>query len=267
MKNNIALIGYGALAKTFLNLFETHLKDFYNLKGIYVNKDNRREEIKKDGFKTYGNFSELLEDELDYVVEFASAEAVKEYGYEILQSGISLIIISVGALSDDKFFENLKMSAENNKSEIYIASGAIGGFDLMRTFSLDSNMTSVIRTIKSPESLVGAPYLEGKVLSLEKAETIFEGNAKDAIKGFPKNVNVAVATSIATTGLENTKATIVSDPKALNNTHTIFLENKIASATIEINSKKDPKNPKSSIITAWSVVSLLKNLCSKVKFF
>lgn len=267
MKKNIAVIGYGALAKTFLNLFEVHLRNFYNLKGIYADKIERQEEIRKDGYHAYSNISDLLQDKLDIVAEFASAEAIKEYGVGILNSGASLIVVSVGALRDSNLFENLKVAAENSNSEIYIASGAIGGFDLMRTFSLDSNMSLSIQTTKSPESLVGAPFLQGKNLSLDETEVIFDGNAKNAISGFPKNVNVAVAASIATVGLENTQVKIVSNPSAENNTHKISLENKIASASIEITSKKDPKNPKSSIITAWSVVSLLKNLCSKVKFF
>ena len=40
-----------------------------------------------------------------------------------------------------------------------------------------------------------------------------------------------------------------------------------AKAIIEISSKIDPKNPKSSVTAAWSVAALLKNLASPVQYF
>ncbi|NLD17025.1 MAG: aspartate dehydrogenase [Tissierellia bacterium] len=267
MKKKIAVIGYGALSKVFLSLFKEHLADDYEINGILIKNEEKRREAEKNDYKTYKTLEELLLHNPDYVAEFASASAIKEYAIGILNKGINLIIISVGALEDNNFYEKIQTAAKKSGSKIHIASGAIGGFDLMRTFSLDSNAVAKIQTTKSPESWEGAPYLENKTLSKIESEIVFQGNAKEAIKGFPKNVNVAVATSIAVSGVEDTQVELISDSNFKDNTHKIFLESKVAKATIEITAKKDLNNPKSSVITAWSVVALLKNINDVVMFF
>lgn len=267
MKKKIAVIGYGALSKVFLSLFKEHLADDYEINGILIKNEEKRREAEKNDYKTYKTLEELLLHNPDYVAEFASASAIKEYAVDILNKGVNLIIISVGALEDNSFYDKIQNSAKNSGAKIHIASGAIGGFDLMRTFSLDPNAIAKIQTSKSPESWAGAPYLENKNLSKTEKEIIFQDNAKKAIKGFPKNVNVAVATSIAVSGVENTQVELISNPKSKDNTHKIFLESKVAKATIEITAKKDLNNPKSSVITAWSVVALLKNINDVVMFF
>ena len=45
------------------------------------------------------------------------------------------------------------------------------------------------------------------------------------------------------------------------------MENEKAKAVVEITSKPDPKNPKSSVTAAWSVAALLKNLADPVQYF
>lgn len=267
MKKKIAVIGYGALSKIFLDLFKIHLANDYDINGILIKNQDKRNDAISLGYNTYGNLEELFLDKPDYVAEFASASAIKEYSIEILNKGINLIIVSVGALEDENFYKEIKNAAINSGAEIFVASGAIGGFDLMRTFALDSSAQAKIQTSKSPKSWDGAPYLENITLSKSNKEIIFQGNAKEAIKGFPKNVNVAVATSIAVSGVENTQVELISVPEAKGNTHKISLESQVAKATIEITAKKDLNNPKSSVITAWSVVALLKNLVDVIKFF
>ena len=148
-----------------------------------------------------------------------------------------------------------------------VASGAVGGFDLLRTFQLMGNNKAKIENFKAPSSLKGAPYLEKNPLSEEQTQKIFTGNAKKAIEGFPKNVNVAVASAITSVGTEDMQVEITSCPGEKNNIHRITTENNLGKAVIEITSKPDPENPRSSIITAWSIVALLENLAGYIQFF
>ena len=53
---------------------------------------------------------------------------------------------------------------------------------------------------------------------------VFQGTAKEAISGFPKNVNVAVALSIAGIGVDRTVVKIVADPDATKTQHEIRVE-------------------------------------------
>ena len=96
------------------------------------------------------------------VVEFASVEAVREYGPAVLDAGIPLVVASVGAFADEAFLAEMKERAERAGARIYVASGAIGGFDVMRTLALEEGARVTIVNRKAPESLAGAPFLEGK---------------------------------------------------------------------------------------------------------
>ena len=207
----------------------------------------------------------MLESDAEIIVEIAGGSAVREYGRQILEQGHDLIVTSVGALEDPKLKELLIQTAIETERQIYVTSGAVGGFDLMQIFSLMDKMgiksNAEICSTKRPESLQQDSYSD------DKKRILFEGNAKNAIREFPKNVNVAVAAGLASVGTSKISVKVVSDPEISGNTHEIMLENNLAKASIKIQAVPDAKNPKSSIITAWSVVALLESIVSPIKFF
>lgn len=47
-----------------------------------------------------------------------------------------MIVLSIGAFADHEFFGQIKAAAAGHKTRVYIASGAVGGFDVLRTISL-----------------------------------------------------------------------------------------------------------------------------------
>lgn len=264
---NIAVIGYGALGKILTAAIVEKLSKDYHLKGIFDTAlDSKSVEIAGREIPLYPSFDALIEDETDLVVEIAGVGAVRAYIVPLLESGKDVVIASVGALSDDSLYAEIRETAANLKRKVHITSGAIGGFDIMRTLQLMGGATSEIQSTKAPKSLNGAPYLK-EDLPADRKITAFEGNAREAIQGFPKNTNVSVATGIVTSGPDDTGVRIVSDPESKGNTHRVTVENDRAKAVIEISSKPDPSNPKSSITAAWSVVALLENLASPVQFF
>lgn len=89
---------------------------------------------------------------------------------------------------------------------------------------------------------------------------MFTGNAKQAIATFPRRVNVAVATSLATTGPEITGVTMHSVPGWVGDDHCITAEIEGVKAVVDICSS-------TSAIAGWSVVGLLRNLASPVCFY
>ena len=88
---------------------------------------------------------------------------------------------------------------------------------------------------------------------------VFEGGVQEAIKGFPKNINVGVITALASEN-PHTKVKIVSDPEVHSNTHKIIYRSALADAVMEFSGKPDPANPKSSTTAALSAAACLKNL-------
>lgn len=263
----ISIIGYGALGKILTRAVLEKLEYAYEIAGIY---DQAKIDAPQAGAKpihVYTTFEELLKNDADIVVEIAGVGAVRAYGQKVLAAKKDLIITSVGALADDRLYVDLRKAAEKNGRRIHIPSGAVGGFDIIRTIALMGGADVEIESTKAPKSLNGAPYLEERVLPADEKREIFAGDARAAIAGFPKNTNVAVATAITGVGVEKTRVRIISDPEAAGNTHRIHAENERAAADIAITSKPDPANPKSSVTAAWSVAALLADLASPVRFF
>lgn len=263
MKSTVALLGYGALSRIFLEVFQNNLSDQYELTGIFT----RTIPEEQNGLFFYPNLNALLEAKPDYVLEFAGGEAVAAYGERVLRSGSHLILVSIGALADDALYARLRQAAQEAGSKLYLASGAIGGFDVLRTMSLVGADQVVIENRKAPASLNGAPYLNGKALPEDTQTTVFRGSARQAIAAFPKNVNVAVAAALAASDVDHAQVEIRSIPSLKQNTHIIRAESPLADVRLEISSKPNPVNPKSSTITAWSVAALLDDLASPVQFF
>lgn len=264
----VALIGAGSLGHIFAGHFNEVLGGSYQLTGVMARTvEHSRQLAEEYGCRYYESLEELLKDQPDYVVELAGRDAVRLYAEKILTHKSSLVVASVGAMADETFSRKLEETAKENDVKVYLTSGAIGGFDLMRTLAAQKHIEAEITTTKAPGSLNGAPYLAGRLLSETEEETVFGGNAEDAIKGFPKNVNVAVATGIATCGVKETKVTIRSNPKTMKNSHFIHLKGENTEIRIQVETAPDKNNPKSSVLTAWSVLALLKNLESPIQFF
>ena len=261
----VALLGCGALAR----LFALHLSEVLpdvRLTGAFCRTtDVCQTFASRFGCRAAASLDELLADNPDYVIEFAGGGAVRAHARAVLEK-TNLITASIGAFADPAFLEDLESVARAHGTRLFLPNGAVGGLDLLQTFALMGGARLEIENEKAPRSLNGAPYLAGRALSEAHPETVFTGSVQDAIAGFPKNVNVAVAASVAASA-PDALVTIHSVPGAAENTHRIKIRNDLMHAELTIASKPDPANPKSSTSTAWSVLALLKNLTSSVVIF
>ncbi len=88
---------------------------------------------------------------------------------------------------------------------------------------------------------------------------IFEGSAREAAKGFPANLNVAAALSLAGIGPDRTIVEIWADPKLDRNKHAIEVEADSASFAMSI-ANVPSENPKTGRITALSVIAALRKM-------
>lgn len=266
-KYKLAIIGSGSLGSIIGEYVHKEMHEDYEILGILArNKENTKRLANTLNAKIYDNLEEMIKDSPDYIIEAASPSVVKEMGIKILKGGINFIPLSVGAFADEDFYKKATKTALENNSRVHIPSGAVGGFDVLAGAMLMGDANVSIDTQKSPQSLNGAPYLKGRELSEDKTEEVFRGFAKEAIKEFPKNVNVAVATAIATTGVDNTKVSIDSIPGKKGNRHEIKLKGENINISIAIESIPSSDNPKSSTLAAYSVIALLKNLVSPISF-
>ncbi|MGZ7120118.1 MAG: aspartate dehydrogenase domain-containing protein, partial [Methanobacterium sp.] len=120
-------------------------------------------------------------------------------------------------------------------------------------------------TRKQPKSWYGTIAEEKVNLeTISEPYCIFDGNARDAAKLFPENVNVSAALSLAGIGFEKTKVHVYVDPTINMNTHTIVAKGFFGQVEISVQNKPFKQNPKSSPIVAMSVAKVLRNLTTSV---
>lgn len=266
-KYKIGIIGSGSLGTTIGEVINRELGRDYKILGVLSgHKENARKLSNKLECRAYDNLDEMIKDKPDYIIEAASPEVAKNTAIKILENSINFIPLSVGALADKEFYKKLEEVARKNHSRVHIPSGAVGGFDVLSSSVLMEDMEVSISTEKAPKSLDGAPYLKGRKLSEEEEEMVFTGSAQEAIKAFPKNINVGVATALATNGVEDTKVIIKSIPNMASNKHTIKALGDSVKVSVTIESMPSSENPKSSTLAAYSVVGLLKNLVAPITF-
>jgi len=281
-RKSVAVLGCGALGSLVAEGVALDLQEKWKLAGVYARTAAKAQALAgRFGCEAFTSTEAMLAAHPDVVVEAAGGDAARQHGEAVLRAGASLILLSGGVLADEAFALRLSEAAEQGGSVLHVASGAIGGFDLMRTLAFrerqlarrgqkalpGQELEARVDNFKAPASLNGAPFLEGRELPADRCVEVFAGSAAEAIAGFPKNVNVAVAAASASAGMARTAVTITSDPALVENTHRIHVQGFGVRAEMEFASLPDPENPRSSTMTAWSVLALLDELTSPVRYF
>ena len=256
----LGILGSGYLGGIIADAWKNGYLDEYELVGIAGRSEEKTKALaERAGCRPCADVDELLALKPDYIAEAASVAAVKGMAVKALSAGTSIIVLSIGAFADQDFYEEVKRTAMKHGTKVHIASGAVGGFDVLRTVSLMGDAVSGIETRKGPKSLMNTPLFEEHLMTDTEETRVFTGNAKEAIALLPTKVNVAVAASLATTGPEQTKVTIHSIPGFVGDDHKITAEIPGVKAVVDIYSAD-------SAIAGWSVVAVLRNLVSPIVF-
>lgn len=202
-----------------------------------------------------------LEPVADIVVECAPAAILGEVIGPFLRARKKAIVLSVGAIL---FRPDLIELARQSGGTILVPTGALIGLDAV-VAAAEGQIHSVrMVTRKPPNGLAGAPYLIEHGISLDgltEPLKVFTGNAKEAAKGFPANLNVVVALALAGIGPDQTMLEIWADPTVVRNTHTIMVDSDSAKFTMTMENIPS-ENPKTGRIVAQSVTALLRKMTS-----
>lgn len=250
----IGLIGCGNIGKFLLQSVNIDgLLPEGKIVAIYDrNEENAKQVAANFNSEAYADVNALIQSDLDLVIEAANIKVVQALAPSILKSGKDLLLISVGAMADGAFFEQLKKLCQENGRKIYLPSGAIGGLDVLKAAMSNGQLNSVsITTRKPPQALPGAP--------MDQETVLFEGQALKAIELFPQNINVSIILSLAGLGPDKTSVKIIADPKVTKNNHCIEATGAFGKLTLQVENDPMPNNPKTSYLAALSVLSTLKN--------
>ncbi len=195
----------------------------------------------------------------DLAVECAPSSALERICRPMLDAGKTVMVLSAVALLDRSDLVEL---AKARGSQIIVPTGALLGLDAVAAAAEGKINTVRMITRNPPKGLVGAPYLERNRISVEglnEPKCVFSGNAREAAAGFPANVNVAAALSLAGIGPERTTIDIWADPTVERNCHTIEVDADSARFTLSIENIPS-ENPRTGRITALSVLAALRKL-------
>ena len=207
-----------------------------------------------------------LPDGLEAVVDCAGHGALRDHGPAVLERGLDLVSVSVGALADADLSARLEASAIRGNACLHLASGAIGALDCLlsaRVGTLDM-VTYVGR--KPPDGWKGSPA--ESVTNLDAlqggAVTHFVGSARDAALQYPRNANVAAAVALAGVGFDSTEVRLIADADIVENVHEIRARGDFGAFQFRVSGKSLPDNPRSSALAAMSVVAKLDQMSRRI---
>jgi len=251
---NLGIIGCGAIG-TDLALAADKIDQIEKIYLYDINVNASKALLKKVAKAEIKEVKDFLK-HVDVVFEGASQRAVHEFGEEILTAGKDLILMSVGSLFKDSFRKKLQDIAREKNCKIYIPSGAICAIDGIISANIGGLDEVTLVTTKPPESF-GEKYTTRTVL--------FKGNARDAVKKFPQNINVAASLSLAGRGFNDTMVQIVADPVVTRISHKILAHGKFGRLRVELENMPNPNNPGSSYMASLSAIATLKQIIEPIQ--
>src|SRR5271157_1449695 len=198
----IGIIGCGAIGSLITEAVDNGIIECDEL--ILYDHDMDKAEALQESLSTasvvVSNIEEMLQVHPYVIVEAASQEAAREYIGAIVDAGIEIIVMSVGALLD---------------------------------------------------------------MNIKQELVVFEGDAREAVRHFPREMNVAASLAL-TVQPQKLLVRLISDPRETENTHEISVKWRYGSMLLKFNNDPHPENPKTSALAAWSAIRLLKGILEKL---
>lgn len=256
----VAIAGFGAIGKTVARTLDRGIPGLKLVAVSARDLDKARKALagfkKKPAVVPLAKLPALAE----VIVECLPAASFAEIAIPALKKGRTLVVITVGALLNHP---DLGKLAARHGGRVVVPTGALIGLDAVRAAAEGEIRSVRMISRKPPRGLAGAPHLVVNNITVEGIDAplkVFEGSARDAVRGFPANVNVAAALSLAGIGPDRTTIEVWADPGIDRNTHSIEVEADSARFSMTIANVPSEENPRTGKITALSVVAALRKM-------
>lgn len=253
----VGIAGFGTVGREITRQIQNEMPEYAVTAVSAKNWDPAEAYIKSQAWDFPVVAVSELSKKVDLVIESAPATIFRDIAEPVLRAGKTLVVLSSGALLANWDLVDL---ASEFGGRIAIPSGALLGLDTVQATAQGRLDKVTMATRKPPGGLQDAPYVlqEGLDLSgLKEPMLLFRGTAREAAAGFPANLNVAVALSLAGLGPDQTTLEVWADPTVDKNTHSIKVESDSALLTMQIENIPT-ENLKTGRVTALSVIALLK---------
>lgn len=260
----IAIIGSGAISEAVANYLDDHKEVVIAVAIIEPGMESRSRDVFGENVEVAHAIDEA-KTEIDLAVDCAGHPALRQHGEAILARGIDLVSVSSGALADAGLYDKLAAAARRGGAQLRVVSGAIGALDALSAGSVGALTRVTYRGRKPPKGWRGSAAESKLDLdALSEATVHFSGSARNAALEYPKNANVAASVALAGVGFDDTIVELIADPDTDRNVHEIVAEGDFGRFEFRIEGKSLPDNPRSSAITAMSVVREILNPTSPI---
>ena len=264
MTQTIGIVGCGAIGRALLRAGDA------GELGVSVAGVTSRTASTARGFldtmespPPYLDLPELVE-QSSLLIETAGGHVVPSLAEAAFGAGKDLMVISIGALLEHP---EVIDQARQQGCRLYAPSGAIAGLDGIKSACQGHVDRVEMVSSKPTAALEGAPFLvenEIRIDGLEEAQEVFFGTAREACLGFPSNLNVSAAVSLAGIGADRTTVRIVADPALTRNTHDITVEGEFGLLRVHIENIPS-ENPKTGRLTALSIIRSVRDVVDPVR--
>jgi len=261
----VGIIGSGTIGQVIIKACMTRLNERVKLISIFDCDNEKILKAEKLAGKKLGAISaKQVFDKCSLIIEAAGANVSPVVLKQAIKSRKDVMIMSVGGLVGH---EKLLGEAEKKGIKVYLPSGAISGIDALKAAKGARIDSVTLTTKKSPKGLTGAPYFKTHNINLgtlKKEKVVFSGSAREAVKGFPQNINVAAVLSLAGIGVDRTRVNIVAVPGLTRNIHEIMIQGSFGTIKTVTENVPSPDNPKTSYLAALSEIATIKNIAENI---
>jgi aspartate dehydrogenase len=263
-KKTIGIVGCGAIGRAILRAVDDGRVDV-NVGGV----TSRTEATAREFIATLKTAVPLLSRSdviaaSDLVIEAAGGHVVDELARETFAAGKDLMVISIGALLDHPDLFDL---ARQKRCRLILPSGGISGLDALKGAAVGKVELVTLTSRKPPRALLGAPYLHEHGISLDgltEERLLFSGPAREAVRGFPDNLNISTALSLAGIGPDLTRVMLYAVPGLDRNCHDIEISGEFGSLSMHLENIPS-ENPKTGRLVALSMVRAVQDYVDYVR--
>lgn len=264
----IGIVGCGAIGGSLAKEIVTGLRKDACLVALYDIRPEKAQSLSRKLTRNLklcvSNLRALIK-RSDLVIEASSAKASWEIASASLSGGCKVMVMSVGGMVGH--LDQLYVLSKKNNAMVYFPSGAISGVDALKAANIAGIKKVTLTTRKHPDAFKGVEYVAKhfKLAGLKDDKILFNGNAAQAIKYFPQNINVAAVLGLAGIGIRKTRVRIIASPRVKKNIHEIEIESRAAKVFTRTENILHPQNPKTSFLAVLSAIATLKQILQPVK--
>lgn len=253
----LVLVGWGSISRRVLTLLSERAAHIVPV-AVALRPGSPSAADLPPGVQLITDPAELAALRPDLVVEAAGRSAVGPWGLAALTAGADFAPVSISALLDDALHDVLRAQTQNGGRLLY-PSGAIGGMDVLRSAQV-SGLIRVEHAILKPARAWKGTAAETLLdLDLLQGPTEFaSGSVRQIAAQYPQNANSTVTTALAGLGPDRTHVRLVADPQLSHNVHQIEVEAASGKFSLRFENMPMPGNPKTSDMTALSLVTLIE---------